>query len=193
MLRFLIANAAAIEPAQVGPLLDFVQSIRHERVAVMTLNGLVMREPPQPLFSIDGEPGRDPLLPPTVWQLMELTNGAQLRTEGAALHHCVRATLTSAGEEHLGSVTPSPARCKVRHVLTIEVDMNGAQSSRRAAGAIAGRPKAPPALAGLDRSGAAAADPLTQVSRCHWDWKVRSRGSPQASTSTPCNPEAARR
>ena len=35
------------------------------------------------------EPSQDLSAPPSVWQLTELTNGAQLRTEGTALHHCV--------------------------------------------------------------------------------------------------------
>jgi hypothetical protein len=123
---FLIANASAIDLAQVGPMLDFVQAIRHERVAVETPDGIVLRGPPQPSFSMKGwtvpsmlrlmqdwhrslglanggltwapsplqsmmieEPSQDPSVPSSVWQLMELTNVAQLRTEGTALHHCV--------------------------------------------------------------------------------------------------------
>ena len=161
VLRFLIANAGAIDPAQVGPLIDFVQAIRHERVAVDTPDGLVMREPPQPSFSIKGrtvpsmlrlmqdwhrslgvanggltwapsplqpmlmeDPSRDPSLPPTVWQLMELTNGAQLRTEGAALHHCVASYADQCwrGTSRIWSLRLRRGD-KVRHVLTIEVDM----------------------------------------------------------------------
>jgi hypothetical protein len=123
---FLIANARAIDPAQIGPMIDFIQVIRHERVAVETQDGIVMRDPPLPSFSMKGrtvqsmlrlmqdwhrslgmanggltwapsplrpmlmeEPSQDPSVPPIVWQLMELTNGAQLRTEGTALRHCV--------------------------------------------------------------------------------------------------------
>jgi hypothetical protein len=51
---FLIANASAIDLAQVGPMLDFVQAIRHARVAVETPHGIVLRDPPQPSFSIKG-------------------------------------------------------------------------------------------------------------------------------------------
>ena len=123
---FLIANAPALDAAQIGPVIDFIQAIRHERFAVETQDGIVMRDPPLPSFSMKGrtlpsmlrlmqdwhrslgianggltwapsplrpmlmeEPSQDPSAPPIVWQLMELTNGAQLRTEGAVLHHCV--------------------------------------------------------------------------------------------------------
>ena len=123
---FLIANASAIDLMQIGPIIDFVQAIRHERVAVETPDGIVLRNPPQPSFSMKGrtarsmlrlmqgwhrslglanggltwapsslqpmmieEPSQDPSAPLIVWQLMELTNAAQLQTEGTALHHCV--------------------------------------------------------------------------------------------------------
>src|SRR4030095_7148989 len=36
-----------------------------------------------------GEPSQELSLPPGEWQLIELTSGAQLRNEGAALRHCV--------------------------------------------------------------------------------------------------------
>lgn len=51
---FLIANGASIDPAQVGPIIDFLHAIRHERVAVDTGAGIVMRDPPQPQFSMKG-------------------------------------------------------------------------------------------------------------------------------------------
>ena len=122
---FLIVNSHAIEPAQVGPIVDFLHSVRHERVAVDTLEEIVMREPPQPNFSLRGrtprsllrlveewhrglsvvtgglswrpsklrpmvvEIPREPPAPPSSWALVELTNSAQLRVEGAALRHCV--------------------------------------------------------------------------------------------------------
>ena len=54
MWLFLIAHRHAIERDQVGPLIDFVNAVRHERVAVETANGTVMREPPQPEFSLKG-------------------------------------------------------------------------------------------------------------------------------------------
>ena len=52
--RFLITNARAKDPAQVGPMIDFIQAIRHERVAVETPDGIVMHDPPQPSFSMKG-------------------------------------------------------------------------------------------------------------------------------------------
>ena len=51
---FLIENEHAIDPAQVAPLIDFIQAIRHRTVAVETQNGIVHRAPPQPLFSMKG-------------------------------------------------------------------------------------------------------------------------------------------
>jgi hypothetical protein len=158
---FLIANESAIALAQVGPMLDFVQAIRHERVAVETPGGIVLRNPPQPSFSMNGrtvqsmlrlmqdwhrslglanggltwsssplqpmvieEPSQDPSAPPSVWQLMELTNGAQLRTEGTALHHCVASYAERCwrGASRIWSLRVQRGE-KVRHVLTIEVDM----------------------------------------------------------------------
>jgi hypothetical protein len=51
---FLIVDSHAIEPAQVGPIIDFLHSMRHERVAGDTAGGVVMREPPQPDFLLRG-------------------------------------------------------------------------------------------------------------------------------------------
>jgi hypothetical protein len=158
---FLIANACAIDLAQIGPMIDFIQAIRHERVAVETPDGIVLRDPPQPSFSMRGrtaqsmlrlmqdwhrslglanggltwapsplqpmlmeEPPEDPSAPPVVWQLMELTNGAQLRAEGIALHHCVASYADRCwrGASRIWSLRVRRGE-KVRHVLTIEVDM----------------------------------------------------------------------
>jgi hypothetical protein len=158
---FLIANARAMDPAQIGPTIDFVQTIRHDRVAVETRDGIVMRDPPQPSFSLKGrtvqsmfrlmqdwhrglgvadggltwgpsllqpmlieEPSRDPSAPPSVWQLMELTNGAQLRTEGTALRHCVASYADRCwrGASRIWSLRVHRGE-RVRHLLTIEVDM----------------------------------------------------------------------
>jgi PcfJ-like protein len=158
---FLVANARSIDGAQIGPMIDFIQAIRHERVAVETLNGIVRRDPPQPSFSIKGrtvqsmlrlmqhwhrglglesggltwkasplkpmlieQPGQDPSAPPIVWQLLELTTGAQLRTEGTALHHCVASYADRCwrGTSRIWSLRSRRGE-KVRHVLTIEVDM----------------------------------------------------------------------
>lgn len=143
-------------------MIDFVQAIRHERVAVETPDGIVLRDPPQPSFSMKGrtvqsmlrlmrdwhrslgvgnggltwaasrlqpmlmeEPSQDPSAPPMVWQLMELTNGAQLRTEGTALRHCVASYADRCwrGASRIWSLRVRRGE-RVRHVLTIEVDMN---------------------------------------------------------------------
>lgn len=58
---FLIANAHAIDNTQVGPIIDFVHAVRHERVAVDTADGIVMRDPPQPQFSLKGRTARSVL------------------------------------------------------------------------------------------------------------------------------------
>ena len=158
---FLIMNAPAIDLAQVAPIIDFVDAIRHERIAVETADGIVLRDPPQPSFSMKGrtvqsilrlmrdwhrslgvanggltwepsplramlieEPSQDPAAPPLVWHLMELTNGAQLRTEGIALHHCVAsyADRCRNGVSQIWSLRLRRGE-KVKHLLTIEVDL----------------------------------------------------------------------
>ncbi len=157
---FLIANAGIIDPAQIGPMIDFIQAIRHGRVAIETPDGTVELDPPQPAFSIKGrtvqsmlrlmrdwhrslgvgfgglawtpsllqpmlleEPSQDASVPPRWWQMMELTNSAQLRTEGAALHHCVAsyADRCRRGTSRIWSLRFRRGE-KVHHVLTIEVD-----------------------------------------------------------------------
>ena len=159
---FLVANARALDVAQVRPLLDFVHAIRHERVAVETPVGIEMRNPPQPSFTMKGrtvssivrlmhewhrglgttngrltwarsplrpmlieEPGVDPAAPPIVWDLRELTNGEQLRMEGAALHHCVASYADRCwrGSSRIWSLRTRRGDT-LRHVLTIEVDTN---------------------------------------------------------------------
>ena len=157
---FLIANASIIDPTQIGPMMDFIQAIRHDRVAVQTRDGVLELDPPQPAFSIKGrtvqsmlrlmhdwhrrlgvgragltwtpsslhpmlieEPSQDTSAPQSIWQLMELTNSAQLRTEGAALHHCVAsyADRCSRGTSRIWSLRFRRGE-KLHHVLTIEVD-----------------------------------------------------------------------
>ena len=158
---FLIANARALDTSQIAPMIDFVDAIRHEHVAVETPDGIVMRPPPQPSFSMKGrtvismlrlmnewhrslgvmsggltwepsplrpmlieEPSEDPTAPPIVWHLMELTSGAQLRAEGAALHHCVGSytSLCWRGMSRIWSLRVRRGE-KMRHSLTIEVDL----------------------------------------------------------------------
>jgi hypothetical protein len=157
---FLIANAGIIYPAQIGPMIDFIQAIRHDRVVMETPDGMVELHPPQPAFSIKGrtvqsmlrlmqdwhrslgvggsgltwtpspylpmlleEPSQDASAPPRRWQMTELTNSAQLRTEGAALHHCVDsyAHHCCRGRSRIWSLRFHQGE-KVRHVLTIEID-----------------------------------------------------------------------
>jgi hypothetical protein len=158
---FVAVNAGAIDPAHIGPMIDFIQAIRHQQVPVETPDGIVMRDPPHPAFSMKGrtaqsmlrlvqgwhrslgvasgglswtpsplrpmvieEPSPDPLVPPAVWQMMELTNGAQLAVEGHALRHCVA---SYADRCYRGSSRIWSLRVRrgdtVRHLLTIEVDV----------------------------------------------------------------------
>jgi hypothetical protein len=58
---FLITNSGSIDGAQVGPIIDVVHAVRHERVAVDTAAGIVLREPPQPQFSLKGRTARSVL------------------------------------------------------------------------------------------------------------------------------------
>ncbi len=178
---FLIANASIIDPAQIGPMIDFIQAIRHDRVAMETPDGMVELDPPQPAFSIRGrtvqsmlrlmrdwhrslglgtaglawrpsplrpmvleEPSQEASAPPRRWQLMELTNSAQLRAEGAALHHCVAryADRCCLGMSRIWSLRLQRGE-KVRRVLTIEIDPKRrvvVQARGRANCAASGRP-----------------------------------------------------
>ena len=158
---FLVANASIVEPAQIGPMIDFIQAIRHDRVSMETPNGMVELDPPRPAFSIKGrtvqsmlrlmrgwhqslgvggagltwtpsrlqpmlleERGQDDSAPSRRWQMIELTNSAQLRAEGAALHHCVAsyADRCCQGKSRIWSLRFQRGE-KLHHVLTIEVDL----------------------------------------------------------------------
>ena len=70
------------------------------------------------------EPREDPSAPPSVWQLMELTNAEQLRNEGSALRHCVASYADRCwrGPSQIWSLRVRRGE-KVRRVLTIEVDL----------------------------------------------------------------------
>lgn len=157
---FLITHAGSLSLEQIGPLIDFLQAIRHDRTTLQTADGMVEVGPPQPTFSIKGrtvesirhlmrnwhrslgtgspasawspspwqplmveEPAQDASDEPRRWQLMELTNSAQLRMEGAALHHCV---LSYTDRCRRGLSRIWSLRClrgeKLHRVLTIEVD-----------------------------------------------------------------------
>jgi hypothetical protein len=52
--HFLRANADEIDLTQVAPLIDFIYSIRQERIAVLTPSGMVYREPHEANFSMKG-------------------------------------------------------------------------------------------------------------------------------------------
>jgi hypothetical protein len=153
---FLIANAGDVDPMQIGPMIDYIQAVRHHH----TQDGMMEFGTPQPTFSMKGqtvqsvlrlmrewhrslgmggpsyswvrspfepllfdEASRDGSEPPRRWQMMELINSAQLRREGAALHHCVA---SYADRCYRGSTSIWSLRFwqdeKVHHVLTVEVD-----------------------------------------------------------------------
>jgi hypothetical protein len=157
---FLIANAADIDPAQVGPIIDYIQAVRHDQITIATQEGRTGFNTPQPAFSMKGrtvqsmlrllrdwhrslggggdaftwvrspfepmlfeEPIRDGADMPRRWHMMELTNSAQLRREGAALHHCVA---SYADRCYSGTTSIWSLRLwqgdRVHHVLTVEVD-----------------------------------------------------------------------
>jgi hypothetical protein len=178
---FLIANAGMIDPAEIGPMIDFIQAVRHDRMAIETPGGVEELDPPQPAFSIKGrtvqsmlrlmrdwhrslgvggtgrtwtrsplqpmvleEPSLDASEPPKRWQMMELTNSAQLRAEGAALHHCVASydDRCCRGTSRIWSLRFWRGE-RVHHVMTIEVDPKRravVQARARANRAASGKP-----------------------------------------------------
>ena len=157
---FLIANADDVDPTQIGPMIDYIQAVRHDRVTVETPDGIMEFDPLQPAFSMKGrtvqsmlrlmqawhrslgggsaafswmrspfapllleEPGRDGSEKPRRWHMMELTNSAQLRGEGAALQHCVAsyAVRCYRGNSSIWSLRMWQGET-IHHVLTVEVD-----------------------------------------------------------------------
>jgi hypothetical protein len=153
---FLIANAGDVDPMQIGPLIDYIQAVRLDRMQ----DGMMEFGSPQPAFSMKGRTvqsmlrlmrewhrslgsgsaslswGRSPFEPllfeelnrndlemPRRWQIMELINSAQLRREGAALHHCVAsyANRCYRGASSIWSLRFWQAE-RINHVLTVEVD-----------------------------------------------------------------------
>ena len=141
-------------------MIDYLHAIRHERVRVETIHGMVEMDPPQPEFSLKGRtvqsvlrlmqmwhkslgaggPGcswmRSPFEPllleeprgddseaPKRWQMLELTDTAQLRREGATLHHCVASYAYSCqrGTSSIWSLRLWRGET-FRPVLTVEVD-----------------------------------------------------------------------
>jgi len=158
---FLIGHDRAIAISKIGPVIEFLHSVRHMRIPVETANGVVWTDPPHPDFSLKGRtpqsllkllarwqrgsgaahgglswrpsplrplvievPRYDPTLPPVRWQMTELTNGAQLRAEGARLHHCVGryAYRCWRGDSRIWSLRVWRNNV-VRPVVTVEVDV----------------------------------------------------------------------
>jgi hypothetical protein len=178
---FLIANDGDVESAQIGPMIDYIQAVRHDRIKIEAQGGITEFEPPLPAFSMKGRTVqsmlrlmldwhkslggssaafswiRSPFQPlifeeqrqdrsekPRRWQMMELTNSAQLRCEGTALHHCVA---SYADRCYRGNTSIWSLRLwqgeKVRHVLTVEIDPKRRaviQAHGRANRAASGRP-----------------------------------------------------
>ena len=79
------------------------------------------RSPFEPLLF--EEKSRDDSETQTRWQMMELTNSAQLRREGATLHHCVAnyASFCQRGFSSIWALRRWQGE-HVHHVLTVEVD-----------------------------------------------------------------------
>jgi len=153
---FLIANAGDVDPMQIGPMIDYIQAVRHDR----THDGMKEFGLPQPEFSMKGRTVQsvlrmmqewhrslgagsasiswarlqlEPLLIEELspdgselsrrWHMTELINSAQLRGEGAALHHCVAsyADRCYRGFSSIWSLRFWQAE-RIHHVLTVEVD-----------------------------------------------------------------------
>ena len=174
---FLVANAGDVDPMQIGPMIDYIQAVRHDRVQ----DGMMEFGSPQPAFSMKGRTVqsmlrlmrewhqslgagsvsvswvRSPLEPLLIeelspdgsevsrrWRMMELISSAQLRREGAALHHCVAsyADRCYRGASSIWSLRFWQAE-KIHHVLTVEVDSRRRaviQARGRANRAASGRP-----------------------------------------------------
>ena len=54
VLQFFVQWSDRLDPGAVGPIVDFIQYIRHERVEVVTDHGVQIVDPPSPGFSITG-------------------------------------------------------------------------------------------------------------------------------------------
>jgi len=51
---FFIMHAQEIDPAQIGPIIDYIQAVRHDHIQVETQDGTMQIGPPQPAFSMKG-------------------------------------------------------------------------------------------------------------------------------------------
>lgn len=159
---FIMSRAGEINPTQIGPMVDYIQAVRHDQIRIETQEGITEIAPPQPAFSIKGRTmpsmlrlieewhrslgvafsaatfswARSPFKPwlmeearrdeadmPKRWHMVELTNSAQLREEGATLRHCVGsyAHLCYRGNSSIWSLRMWQGE-KIRPVLTIEID-----------------------------------------------------------------------
>ena len=54
VIAFFVKVDADLDPATVGPIVDFLQAVRHERVEVLTETGPAVLPPPRPDFSMKG-------------------------------------------------------------------------------------------------------------------------------------------
>jgi hypothetical protein len=157
---FLIANARDLDPAQISPIIDYIQAVRRNEKPTEPQSGRAGFKSPQTAFSMKGRTVqsmlrmmrdwhrslgngsgafswvRSPFNPllfeelgPTGsevtrrWQIIELTDTAQLRAEGAALHNCVASygDRCYRGVSSIWSLRMGQGE-KVHHVLTVEVD-----------------------------------------------------------------------
>ena len=162
VLTFLVRMSKELNPTTVGPIVDFLQAVRHERVEVLSDSGSVFLDPPRPDFSMKGRSLSSilrlverwheslGLVPvghlrwkrsrhrpmvfedrafhadeaPIRWELIELTNGNELRREGMILRHCVAsyAGCCGRGKSRIWSLRRRSSRGNLRSVITIEVD-----------------------------------------------------------------------
>jgi hypothetical protein len=64
---FLIANAGEVDPMQIGPLIDYIQAVRHDRATVGVQDGMMEFGSPQPAFSMKGRTVQSILRPMREW------------------------------------------------------------------------------------------------------------------------------
>jgi hypothetical protein len=51
---FLIANSGDVDPTRIGPMIDYIQAVRHDRIRIETQGGMMEFDPPLPAFSMKG-------------------------------------------------------------------------------------------------------------------------------------------
>lgn len=123
VIQFFVRWSARLEPSAVGPIVDFVQYVRHQRPEVVTGQGVRFVDPPDPSFSVKGRSLASMQRLVEAW-LVELTSSAELRAEGVALRHCVAsyAHLCALGRARIWSLRRSRTSSVFRPVATIEID-----------------------------------------------------------------------